>query len=82
MDELLEACLRRPTEFITSFSGITAECIHVRGSIESLINDNILFPVEPNMLEGDLAQFADSVFDSGCDNVIVGMLGLQLRMDT
>src|SRR5262249_28586446 len=73
VDELAEVDRGFPAESCAGLCRVSDQEIHLGGTNESLIDDDVLLPIEANPGKGNLAELLDSVALLSGDEVVVGM---------
>ena len=76
-DQLLEGHRRLPTEQTFGLAGLAHQQIHLCRAVELGINHHVLFPIQPYVIERDLAKLADRVGFTGRDQVVIRVILLE-----
>lgn len=70
-DELREGNIGFPAKSFNGFCRVAKKEIDLGGAVEFRINDNEFLPIEPDMVEGDLYEFANGVGFAGADDIVI-----------
>src|ERR671914_187270 len=76
-NHLLKACARRPAELLTRLARVADQMLHLCGAEEARVDPDVVFGVEPHLVERDLHELANRVSLAGGDHEVVRLVLLQ-----